>query len=190
MASVGCQIRRAASPARHKREPGHGVRLPGRPDQGRSLQDPYDPDRKRHPVPLSALRPWPDGEAHDTHVRHALPRERHRASLHQDQPSLDDRAGRADRPQAIARSAGQARMRPSSAITTMITLNSNGTLPTSSPPAVSGCSFGRRLKTLKGLTPYEHICKGWTSEPRTFRLDPIQKMPGLNSCIVWKGSSS
>ena len=26
-------------------------------------------------------------------------------------------------------------------------------------------NFGRRLKTLKGLTPYEFICKRWTSEP-------------------------
>lgn len=26
-------------------------------------------------------------------------------------------------------------------------------------------NFGRRLKTLKGLTPYEFICKPWTSEP-------------------------
>ena len=25
-------------------------------------------------------------------------------------------------------------------------------------------NFGRRLKTLKGLTPYEFICKCWTSE--------------------------
>ena len=26
-------------------------------------------------------------------------------------------------------------------------------------------NFGRRLKTLKGLTPYEFICKQWTIEP-------------------------
>ena len=26
-------------------------------------------------------------------------------------------------------------------------------------------NFARRLKTFKGLTPYEHICKCWTSEP-------------------------
>jgi hypothetical protein len=25
-------------------------------------------------------------------------------------------------------------------------------------------NFGRRLKTLKGLTPYEFICKAWTSQ--------------------------
>ena len=30
---------------------------------------------------------------------------------------------------------------------------------------VSAYNFGRRLKTLKGLTPYEFICKRWTLEP-------------------------
>jgi transposase InsO family protein len=42
-------------------------------------------------------------------------------------------------------------------------------------------NFARRLKTLKGLTPYEHICQVWTSEPEKFKLDPIHQMPGLNT---------
>jgi transposase len=42
-------------------------------------------------------------------------------------------------------------------------------------------NFARRLKTLGGLTPYEYICKIWTSEPDRFILDPIHQMPGLNS---------
>ncbi|WP_152046340.1 IS481 family transposase [Aureimonas psammosilenae] len=46
---------------------------------------------------------------------------------------------------------------------------------------VSAYNFARRLKTLKGLTPYEFICKQWTSEPERFTLDPIHQMPGLNS---------
>src|SRR3954454_20262160 len=45
---------------------------------------------------------------------------------------------------------------------------------------VAAYNFGRRLKTLKGLTPYEFICKRWTLEPERFRLDPIHQMPGLN----------
>ena len=49
------------------------------------------------------------------------------------------------------------------------------------PDFISAYNFGRRLKTLKGLTPYEYICKIWTTEPERFRLDPIQQMPGLNS---------
>jgi transposase InsO family protein len=42
-------------------------------------------------------------------------------------------------------------------------------------------NFGRRLKTLKGLSPYEYICKIWTNEPDRFNLDPIHQMPGLNT---------
>jgi transposase InsO family protein len=42
-------------------------------------------------------------------------------------------------------------------------------------------NFGRRLKTLKGLTPYEFICKSWTSQPERFTMDPLQQMPGLNT---------
>lgn len=46
---------------------------------------------------------------------------------------------------------------------------------------VSAYNFGRRLKILKGLTPYEFICKRWTSEPERFTLNPIHQMPGLNT---------
>ena len=46
---------------------------------------------------------------------------------------------------------------------------------------IDAYNFERRLKTLKGLTPYEAICKQWTSEPKRFRLDPIHQMPGLNT---------
>jgi transposase InsO family protein len=45
---------------------------------------------------------------------------------------------------------------------------------------VSAYNFGRRLKSLKGLTPYEFICQCWTSEPKRFTLNPLHQMPGLN----------
>ncbi|GGK47387.1 hypothetical protein GCM10011322_38100 [Salinarimonas ramus] len=45
---------------------------------------------------------------------------------------------------------------------------------------VAAYNYGRRLKTLKGLTPYEFICKQWSAEPGRFRLDPLHQMPGLN----------
>jgi transposase InsO family protein len=41
--------------------------------------------------------------------------------------------------------------------------------------------YARRLKTLKGLTPYECICKCWTSQQERFKLNPLQQMPGLNT---------
>jgi len=46
---------------------------------------------------------------------------------------------------------------------------------------IAAYNFGRRLKTLKGLTPYEFICKCWTNQPERFNLDPIHQMPGLNT---------
>ena len=45
---------------------------------------------------------------------------------------------------------------------------------------IAAYNFGRRLKTLRGLTPYEFICKQWTDEPELFKIDPIHQMPGLN----------
>lgn len=46
---------------------------------------------------------------------------------------------------------------------------------------IAAYNFGRRLKTLKGLTPYEFICQQWTIQPNRFKLNPIHQMPGLNT---------
>jgi hypothetical protein len=46
---------------------------------------------------------------------------------------------------------------------------------------VDAYNFARRLKTLKGLTPYEFICKAWTSQPQRFTISPLQKIPGPNT---------
>ncbi|TWC00227.1 integrase-like protein [Bradyrhizobium macuxiense] len=45
---------------------------------------------------------------------------------------------------------------------------------------VAAYNYGRRLKTLKGLTPYEFVCKAWASQSGRFTLNPLQQMPGLN----------
>ena len=45
---------------------------------------------------------------------------------------------------------------------------------------VAAYNYARRLKTLRGLTPYDFIRKRWTLEPNRFRLDPLHQMPGLN----------
>jgi transposase-like protein len=42
-------------------------------------------------------------------------------------------------------------------------------------------NFAKRLKTLRGLTPHEYICKCWIEKPDQFRLNPFHHMPGLNS---------
>ncbi len=44
---------------------------------------------------------------------------------------------------------------------------------------VGAYNYARRLKTLKGLTPFEYICKIWTSEPEKFTLNPTHHKPGL-----------
>jgi transposase InsO family protein len=46
---------------------------------------------------------------------------------------------------------------------------------------VAAHNFGKRLKRLRGLTPYEFICKAWADEPNRFILNPLHQMPGLNT---------
>jgi transposase InsO family protein len=43
---------------------------------------------------------------------------------------------------------------------------------------VDAYNHARRLKTLRGLAPYEFIRRAWTEEPQRFRLDPSQPHPG------------
>ena len=43
---------------------------------------------------------------------------------------------------------------------------------------VDAYNHARRLKTLRGLTPYEHVLQVWTKEPERFRLDPSHHIPG------------
>jgi transposase InsO family protein len=40
-------------------------------------------------------------------------------------------------------------------------------------------NFAKRLKTLRGLTPHEYICKIWNAEPDRFKKDPTQLTLGL-----------
>jgi len=46
---------------------------------------------------------------------------------------------------------------------------------------VNAYNFGRRLKTLKGLTPYEAVCRAWQNQPQRFTSNPLHQMPGLNT---------
>ena len=48
---------------------------------------------------------------------------------------------------------------------------------------IDACSYGPRLKTLKGLTPFEHICKIWTIEPDRFILNTTHQMQGLKHLV-------
>jgi transposase-like protein len=46
---------------------------------------------------------------------------------------------------------------------------------------VNAYNFAKRLKTLQGLTPYEHIIKCWQKEPKRFKINPTHHKVGLNS---------
>lgn len=46
---------------------------------------------------------------------------------------------------------------------------------------IDAYNHARRLKTLHGLTPYEHVSKIWTQQPQRFKLNPYQYIAGLNS---------
>jgi hypothetical protein len=48
---------------------------------------------------------------------------------------------------------------------------------------------GRRLKTLRGLTPDEFICRTWTKEPERFRFNPSHPTPGPNTDFSTPGQS-
>lgn len=39
-------------------------------------------------------------------------------------------------------------------------------------PFLMAYNFARRLKTMKGLTPYKYIRKIWTIEPQRFTINP------------------
>jgi transposase InsO family protein len=42
-------------------------------------------------------------------------------------------------------------------------------------------NFAKRLKTLKGLTPYEYICQCWQKEPERLTVNPCHHTVGLNT---------
>lgn len=42
-------------------------------------------------------------------------------------------------------------------------------------------NFGRRLKMLNSLTPYEYIAKIWTSELERFIINSIRQIPRLHT---------
>jgi len=46
---------------------------------------------------------------------------------------------------------------------------------------VDAYNFAKRLKTVKGLTPYGFVTARWTDKPEHFTLNPRQHFPGLNT---------
>ena len=48
------------------------------------------------------------------------------------------------------------------------------------PRFADGHNFAKRLKTFRGLTPYEHVCNVWTTQTNRFKLNPLFHTVGLN----------
>jgi hypothetical protein len=90
--------------------------------------------------------------------------------LTQDQASMDERPGRAHEP------GDQGSDRP-----TLPLRSTRSARSSHLADFINAYNYARLLKTLKGLTPYEYICKCWTSQPERFKLNPLQQMPGLNT---------
>ncbi len=49
---------------------------------------------------------------------------------------------------------------------------------------INAYNFAKRLKALKGLTPYEFIIKTWTSDLNKFIINPNHYTLGLNTIII------
>ena len=46
---------------------------------------------------------------------------------------------------------------------------------------IDAYNHGRRLKTLRGLTPYEYVARIWTEDPVRFKIDPYRHITGPNT---------
>ena len=46
---------------------------------------------------------------------------------------------------------------------------------------IDAYNHGRRLKTLRGLTPYEYIARVWAEDPGRFKTHPYRHTSGLNT---------
>jgi len=47
--------------------------------------------------------------------------------------------------------------------------------------SLAAYNFAKRLKMLRGLTPYEYVSRCWQKEPERFRLNPHHHSMGLNT---------
>lgn len=45
---------------------------------------------------------------------------------------------------------------------------------------INAYNHARRLKTLRGLTPYEYVARIWTEDPGGFKINPYRHSSGLN----------
>ena len=54
--------------------------------------------------------------------------------------------------------------------------NTHSSLRTHLTTFLDAYNFARRLKSLRGLTPFERIGQLWTEQPQRFKLNPLHHM--------------
>ena len=123
---------------------------------------------RQHLFPANALRPDLCGQ-------------RHRAPPGQAQPPVDEPPGRADEPQIRDATVKRYHDDDHAQLRVRHAARTNGATCLTLADFLVACNFGRRLKTLGGLTPHDYISKVWTSEPERFIIDPIRQLPGPNA---------
>ncbi len=152
-------------------QPCHGCNLPRRAHRGGSLQDPHGSHRQRHPIP-----DFPPRYAEGPTARFIT----HMFAMRCRENGIEHRFTKINHPwtngqvERMNRTIKDATVR-------RYHYDSHDQFRQHLDDFISAYNFGRRLKTLKGLTPYEFVCKIWTTEPKRFTLNPIHQMPGLNT---------
>src|ERR1700722_2512427 len=167
-----CRTPRDGLPARRRR-------LPASADRGRPLQGPHGPYRHGTHFPDPAGDSWSPVE-----IREMIAEQKpFRAHAFEYARAINDIDHRLTKPKHPWTNGQVERMNRTikDATVKRYFYESNDQLRTHLRDFVSAYNFARRLKTLKGLPPYEFVCKAWTSQPQRFKLNPLQQMQGLNT---------
>ena len=147
--------------------------LPRSTRRSRSVSHPHRAHRQRNPVRRSAEEPWRAyGKMAWTSLRSHLSSSWHRPPYDPTQPSLDQLTGRTDEPDHQ----GSHRQ--------TLLLYTHEQLKANLSDFITAYNFARRLKTLRGPTPYEAICILWT-RPRQIYTRPNPPNAGTKHLDNW-----
>ena len=133
------------------------------------------PRPQRDPVRQPEARPVERPSLLWSHLRPA----RHRAPTDEGRAPVDERSGRADEPDAPPASAGR-----KEATVKRYHYESHAELREHLAACVLAYNHAKRLKTLRGLTPYEFVCREWQRDPDRFVRDPTQDTLGPYTLAV------
>lgn len=103
--------------------------------------------------------------------------ERHRTPAYQGEAPVDQRA------EPAPAKAGVERMNRTikEATVKRYHYDNHHQLETHLTDFIGAYNYARRLKTLRGLTPYEFTCKAWADNPQRFIINPHHQSAGPNT---------